>query len=482
MSDPRLADDRRATLVAMAVHTRHPVGPSPTAPEREATGHLLLRAYTTFVLFVALATTFWFNLLGVVGLAVLLGVTGVVSAAFWIARRPFVDARRLPWFALAYVAFACASLIWTHWLQVSVVTWLVLAVTTFQGLFIAAVLTWHELVRSLSSALKWVLGLSLVFEVWVALFVPGLLLPNFLIHDGEIVDELAWSRGNLFDWGERIQGIVGNAHLLAIAALLGIIVFGVRLAAMPAHRGWLIAWIVLASFLLVRANSATVWLALIAVLLVLGTVLLMRTTKRAGERTRYYALYAGAAVTLTAAIWFGRDVVLTVLGKTSDLTRRGQIWSAVAERAAEHPVLGWGFASPWMPWDPAFDGWIVVNDLTVFHAHNMWLDALFQLGWIGVVLLGLTYLAFIWRSWFIAVDRPRWDLVSDRPYQSVTLLPTLIATVLLVQGVAESRPLMEWGWMLLVAFAMKIKQSPLVGEGPSERRLAMERGERIKGP
>ena len=112
-------------------------------------------------------------------------------------------------------------------------------------------------------------------------------------------------------------------------------------------------------------------------------------------------------------------------------------------------------------------------------AHNMWLDVSLQLGAVGVVIMALTYLAFIWRSWFFAVDRPRWDLVADRPYSPLTLLPTLLAAQLLVQGMAESTPLLNWGWMFLVMFAFKIKQAPLVGRGPTEQRLAGEQGERL---
>ena len=112
------------------------------------------------------------------------------------------------------------------------------------------------------------------------------------------------------------------------------------------------------------------------------------------------------------------------------------------EKAWEHPLHGWGFATPWVPWEPAFDGWIIDHDMTVLQAHNMWVDVFFQLGLVGLVILALAFLAFIWRSWFFAVDRPRWDLRADRPYTAVTLLPSLIGAVLLVQGFSESGPLL----------------------------------------
>ena len=107
----------------------------------------------------------------------------------------------------------------------------------------------------------------------------------------------------------------------------------------------------------------------------------------------------------------------------------------------------------------------------------MWVDVFFQLGAIGVFLIGMAFLAFVWRSWFFAVDRPRWDLRADRPYSPLTLLPALVGAILLVQGFAESAPLLLWGWLFLVMFPFKIKQSPHIGEGPAELRIAIERGE-----
>jgi hypothetical protein len=107
----------------------------------------------------------------------------------------------------------------------------------------------------------------------------------------------------------------------------------------------------------------------------------------------------------------------------------------------------------------------------------MWIDVYLQLGFIGLAIMGLIYLAATWRSWFFAVDRPRWDLREDRPYSALTLLPALTMAILLVQGLAESSPLLGWGWLLLGIFAFKIKQSPHIGEGPAEQSAAIERGE-----
>lgn len=461
----------------MAVHTKHPASAPPAAPVREKTGHLLLRGWCVFVLFMALSGTAWINAIGEVPTAVITIGGGLLSLGLWFAVRPPVQWRRLPWFAIAYVSWATLSIIWSHWREATALTLLLLAITTLQGLFIGSVLTWRELVRSIASALKWVMALSLLFELWVSVFIGGPLLPLFVIPDAPADDPIVyWSRDNLFDGG-RLQGIMGNANLLGPVALLAIIVFSIRFAAGAPRRALLGVWIGLSAYLFYRASSATAYVAAIAVAIVLITILLMRRATRPGERTRYYAAYAAIALGGAVTLWLFRDQIFTALGRSSDLTGRETIWQSVLERAVQHPLIGWGYSTPWIAADSSFDGWIIDHGQTVMQAHNMWIDVFFQLGAIGVFLMAMAYLAFIWRSWFFAVDRPRWDLRADRPYSPLTLLPTLVATVLLVQGLAESSPLLLWGWMLVVLLAFKIKQSPHIGEGAAEMRIAIERGE-----
>ncbi len=439
----------------------------------------MLRGWCIFVMFMALSGTAWVHAFGELPAAVITIGGGVLSVVLWFLIRPPVQWRRLPWFVVAFVAWATLSLLWSAWPQTTALTLLLLWITTIQALFIGSVLTWRELVRAAASALKWVLALSILFELWVAVFVQAPILPGFIV--GEADDPIEyWSRNNLFDWGGRLQGIMGNANLLAPVALLAIVVFGIRIALGAPRRGLLWAWIGLSAFLFVRASSATAYVAAAGVGIVLVTVLLMRRATRPGERTRYYLAYAVVGIGGLTALSLLRDTIFTALGRSADLTGRERIWEAVLGRWSERPWLGWGYATPWAPWDPAFDGWIIDHGQTVLQAHNMWVDILMQLGIVGVVLLGLLYLAFVWRSWFFAVDRPRWDLRDDRPYSAVTLLPTLVGAIVLVQGLAESSPLLLWGWLFVVMLGAKIKQSPHVGEGPAEQSAAIERGEPAK--
>lgn len=467
----------------MVVHTKHPVAAPPSAPPRETTGHLLLRGWCIFVIAAAVAGTSWLMAFGPLVSAIVAVGTGLVSGVLWVILRPEVQWRRLPWFAVLYVVWAVASLLWSAYPSATALTLVLLLSTTVQAMFVGSVLTWRELVRAIASALKWILGLSILFELWVSLVWGGPILPGFVrptpgAHDDPIV---YWSRDNLFDGG-RIQGLFGNANPLAYAALLAMIVFAVRLASRAPRRVLLVGWFLVALFLFVRAGSATAWLSAAAVVVVLAATLLMRTVRRPGGRTRYYLAYAAVALGGLATLWLLREGIFAALGRSADLTGRERIWAAVWQRAIERPWHGWGFSTPWVPSEPHFEGWIVDHGETVMQAHNMWLDVFLQLGVIGVALIALTMLAFVWRSWFFAVDRPRWDLVATRPYSPITLLPTLVGAILLVQGLAESAPLYGWGWFFLVMLAFKIKQAPLVGRGGSEQRLVGEQGEWERAP
>ncbi len=464
----------------MAVYSKHPASAPPSAPVREKTGHLMLRGWCIFVLFMALSGAAWIHAFGETVTAVVAIGGSVLSVGLWFAIRPPVQWRRLPWFAAAYILWATLSLAWSAWLATTATTLLLLYVTTVQAAFVGAVLTWRELIRAIASALKWVMALSLVFELWVAIFVQAPILPGFVVGKADDPIEY-WSRNNLFDGDGRIQGIMGNANLLGPVALLAIIVFAIRIAARAPYRALLWGWIGLSAFLFVRASSATAYLAAAAAVLVLTTVLLMRRARRPGERTKYYVGYAVIGLGGALLLFFFREQIFTLLGRGADLTgRESKIWTAVLERASERPVAGWGFATPWLTNDPYFDGWIIDHGVSVMQAHNMWLDVYLQLGIIGLVLFALTYLAYVWRTWFFAIDRPRWDLRADRPYSPLTLLPTLVGTILLVQGFAESSPLLLWGWMFLIMFGFKIKQSPHIGVGPAEQGAAIERGEPTK--
>ncbi len=464
----------------MAHYTKHPVSAPPTAPERESTSRLLLRAYIVLVLVLALAHSAVYNLIGIIGAGIALATVTLITLAIGIPMlaksrpQPF-PWRRLPWAALVYTALALVSVLWSRWPQATLLTGALLAATTINALFIAQALSWQEIFGALASAFQWVLGLSLAIELWAALVV-GPILPNFLTPPKDFDPQLYWVRANLFDGG-RLQGIVGNANLLAIMSLFAMIVFAVLLAARQRARSLLALWFLLAAYLFVRASSATAFVCAAAVVVVLVIAGRIRRAQTPGARTRVYAVWTGVAVIVLSVILVFRVPLLQLLGRSSDLTGRlEKIWVPVLERALSRPVFGNGFSSPWLPTEPLIDGWIRDHGITVFHAHNMWLDVFLQLGAVGALVMLVVCASLLWRAWFFAIDRPRWDLRANRPYSPLTFIPHLFTVVLLVQGLAESTPIMLWGWLLIVLFSFKIKAVPLIGVGLSEQARVTDRG------
>ncbi len=393
-----------------------------------------------------------------VGLPVFFALCGVlfaVSIVVFVRLRP----ARFRWYRLPaplywFLTLATLSILWSAYRFESLLGVIAQLVTTVVAVVLAFVLSWHELLRTLSTALRYVLGLSLAFELWVAVFVREPLLSWWVEQpEGEPLNILYWSRDLLFAGGP-IQGIVANSVLLGFAALLGLVVFAIQLRAglvRPAF-GW--CWVVVAFATLLLTRSATVWVALAAVVVALGFAIWARRLGPEGRRPLYLT-GAGVAVAAVALAAFGRDWVFGLLGKSSDLTGRADTWAKVWELVEQHFWFGWGWVSYWPTWVAPFDGLDTKAGIPVASAHNAWLDVWLQLGLVGLLLFAPLVVLTLLRVWFRAVDQPRRGPGPALPYATSALWPWLIMVALLVQSITESRLLIESGWLLLVIFAVK---------------------------
>jgi len=392
----------------------------------------------TFGFFTLAAGDVWRYLLSWWGWGAIVVV--FVTLAIIELRRSRVDVSRLPILLYATLALMALSIAWSAYRAESVLGVVATLATTIYAVFLATCFTWPELLDALARAMRLVLGLSLVFEFVVAVFVRGPVLPLWVDYSDldHIPRAFYWSRDLLFEGG-RIQGIVGNANLLAMAALLALIAEVARWVTGRGSRVGTIAWVIVAVGVLALTRSSTVIIATFAV----AVVVLFAWFARRGSGPRRIATAVGlvlfTALATVGALVF-RGPLLQLLGRSEDLTNRLDIWATVANLAAERPVAGWGWISYWAPWVEPFKDLIVINGVTYPQAHNAWLDVYLQLGVIGLVIVGLFVLTTIVRTWSFALDGPR----------ESALLPTALLVAILVQGLAESRLLIEIGWALLV--------------------------------
>jgi O-antigen ligase len=278
-----------------------------------------------------------------------------------------------------------------------------------------------------------------------------------------------WSRALLFDGG-RIQGIVGNANLLAFAAVLGVIVFGIQLAErrVGVVAGW--GWLGAAVVTLALTRSSTVLVAGLAAVVALGIVILARRLSTRGRLTLYGLTLLALAGVVALAITF-RETLLALVGRSDDLTGRLDIWAAVVDLIAQRPVFGWGWVSYWAPWVEPFDDLVVINGVTYLQAHNAWLDMALQLGIVGLAVFAILVMTTGARVLSWSVDAPLGDAPAS---PALRLMPTLLLTVLIVHSLAESRLLVEAGLALLVylAVASRLRGVAIAARVPASQRGA----------
>ena len=410
---------------------------------------------------VAFVFTFGSNgvryVVGLPAFFVLAVVLVAVSIVLFVRLKP----ARFRWYRLPsplywFLILAVLSIAWSAYQLESLAGVALQLMTTALAVMLAFVLSWHELLRTLASSMRWLLGLSLAFELWVALFVREPVMAWWMEQpEGKTLKILFWSRDLLFSGGP-IQGLVGNSVLLGFIALLALILFGIQLRAglVRPFFGW--CWLAVAIATLLLTRSATIWVALLAVAVALVFALWGR---RLGPERRMPLYWVGGALIIVAgaAAVFARDFVFGLLGKSGDLTGRAETWQKVWELIEQHPWFGWGWVSYWPTWVEPFEGLDTKAGIPVMSAHNAWLDVWLQLGIVGVLVFAPIVFLTLQRVWFRAVDQPRRGPGPALPFATSALWPLLVLTALIVQSITESRLLIESGWLMLVVLAVKTR-------------------------
>ena len=417
--------------------------------------------FAAFALFTLFAGDVWRYSIGWVGFGIVAALIVAGAILILVKRRHQWHIERFPIFLLAFLALTLLSIAWSFYPGASALgvatTWGTIVI----GAALAIAYTWGEILAALGTALRFILGLSLLFEFVVAAFIrhpvlPIVPAPGVDYAELETVPKLLyWSRDLLFEGG-KIQGVVGNSSLLAFVALAALIVFAIQFAGKTVHRGWGGFWLVVAVGTIALTRSPTIYAAIAGIILVLAVVLLLRHTSGAAKTV----VYVGSAILAIGTAVFatlGSAQLLALVGKSADLTGRVDIWNAVITLAQERPAFGWGWVSYWVPWAAPFDNLASAAGVRQLHAHNAWLDVWLQLGVVGLVVFGMLVLTTSIRSVQFAISSDKRVPGTPGTFSVVSLLPLLLLVALLVQSVFESRLLIEYGMVLLTIIAIKTK-------------------------
>ncbi|MCU1469709.1 MAG: exopolysaccharide production protein [Glaciihabitans sp.] len=426
------------------------------------------RWFAVVAFFTVLAGDAWRYSVSWVGFTIIaLAISATAIALLFRGRRRWTF-NRLPYPMLVFVALVVVSIVWSDYPPWTAAAALTTIMTVGTATYFAINLSQAALLWALGTALRIILAGSLLFELFVATFIRHPILPFWTNYTGlHVYAADYWSRDLLFK-GQQIQGIMGNSNLLGFVALLGLIVFTLQLCSHAVIRGWGIFWLVVAATCILLTRSATVTVALVVVAVVAVVLLAIRRARSRTGRNAVYAAAGGLAIAAIVGILVFQRQVLELLGKSDSLTGRTGIWSSVANLASQRPVAGWGWISYWVPFISPFDNskyHFVIHGVQYLQAHDAWLDVLFQLGVVGLVIFVAFALSTLVRAWIAAVTGP-----EDGPIDGarrglrrspLTLLPVLLLVALLVQSLTESRLLIEYGMFLLALFAVSTKRELL---------------------
>jgi exopolysaccharide production protein ExoQ len=126
--------------------------------------------------------------------------------------------------------------------------------------------------------------------------------------------------------------------------------------------------------------------ALICFLFANGMIVLTWSSRRVRRKTILTLIVVATVISCFCVLFLGiGSSALTQMGRRSDLTGRTEIWATVLPLAT-NPVLGAGYENFWMGERFA----TVARSLARLNqAHNGYLEIYLNLGWVGLVLLGM---------------------------------------------------------------------------------------------
>jgi exopolysaccharide production protein ExoQ len=426
--------------------------------------------FSSILFFSVFAGQFYRNLIGWQGFGIVcigLIVFSIIVFKSNITQRKL---QNIPFALILFIIWCSCSILWSQYPATTLLGTGIQLATVVPALLAAMSLSWHEVLYSLSKGLQWILGLSLIFELYVALFIKERVFST-------LPPITPWSDNLLFNGGP-IQGIVGNRNLISFIALLLIICICIQAYEKTIRKLFVFIWLGLSLLTLFLTASATISISLIALSILVLLVFLLRTLLPQRHKVTYFISSAFLLVSLALFVVFS-STIFNLFGRDSSASGRQEIWTAVFHLIEEHPFLGWGWMGYWAPWVQPFDSLAVINKVVYLQAHNGILDIWMQTGIVGATIALVTAIVTSVRAWRIAVSpinkfmntEPVNIIVSSsasyikrnntrhfKQFGIISLLPVLLLAALLIQSITESRILIEGNFFLLVLLAYKVKE------------------------
>lgn len=387
------------------------------------------------------------NLIGLIAYGIICLIT--VTLTLYTFRQAWHKQKHTPILLILFLIITGMTTLWSATPWLTTLANLILFATTLTSIIIAKQHTLQKIFLHLHAALIITIAGGLLFELIISIIIQGPAYPLHLefVHlagVNETAGVVQWSNNNLFTGGP-IQGFIGNRNLYGFTALLLCITAVINRLEKTITTTNAAVSLCIAVAVQLLTISATVTIGFFAAGILLLAGLLLRVTPVMLQR--YIAAGLGIAATVTAVFALKySDQLFAFFDREPNLTNRTLIWEQVIQLALQRPE-GWGWVSYWPVWTEPYKNIIQLDGVPVSHAHNAYLDVWFQAGIIGVAALIAITLQLLASNWRVLEHS-----TTKSSYLPLGLF--LIASILILQALTESRLLLEGNWALLVITLM----------------------------
>lgn len=386
------------------------------------------------------------NLVGILSYALICVMTVILMISYMNHSKP---APKNSYILLTFLVTTGLTVIWSSYSALSLLGWLVTALTSLLAALVAMTYSWNAFKRLFECALKASIICSLVFEMIVSFIIRAPLLPfytefyEFAGIDQDTQEHIYWSDNNLLAGGP-LQGFQGNRNLFGFLALLLFILIlykffdkSLQNVSMKIENG---LWLLLTLCVQSLTESATMTFAYAAVIILLVVSLLIRITPKKYKKIVSYSLIGAIGVIGIYAVKY-YEFLFSLVDRKPDFTERLPIWNQVIERALQRPE-GWGWVGYWPVWEEPYRDIFKDRGYAAQHAHNAFLDIWLQGGVLSVVVIILVFIFIMGNLWRVVSYGSK-----TKTWNSVILLS--LTSALFIQSLTESRLLIEGNWFLL---------------------------------
>jgi len=340
-----------------------------------------------------------------------------INWIFWLSRYRFL--------LVILLMGSAASIAWSIDPPTSMQRTVHLIGSSIVAIYFGFMIPLHSIIRVFS----WILGIILFASILSVFLIPELGIENYE--------------------GARVwKGILSSKNTLGFWAAAGVLLYLSQLSnpAPLSHRFGLIVMAIVSLITLYFCRSATSLLALIV----------------AGALCLYFYIsirfklgfirMAVMAILLTSLVVMALLNIDTaeLVGRSGDLTGRGEVWKQTWQLILQKPMPGYGYGSIWNPNDATL--WIQqsLTDFTwvVFHAHNGFLQVASEIG------IPLSCIALLW-----VVQQVIEILYCQYDRQQLGVLFVLgFVVAFLISNYSEARFLMnrELYWIFFIALPISM--------------------------